>query len=169
MTAAPVKARSNRPLTQFACEELQDFVLNNVTDGYRLEQKNTAVVATVDGRKRTFVVTLFEEEILRVVLDGLKPISIRIAFTSFFDGYGQPTSTTAERLNGLLDLLGWIGLIPQGVRLFRDQEYRTTYLGKGDDKIAVGQDLYHYVYIKPDRSSLQFAGYGSVFIAEELE
>lgn len=152
------KRRSNRPLTEFACRCLDDFVLNKVSDSYHSNQKNTGVHVIVDGSMSEFIVFLYEEEVFRLVMMDHKPISIKLSFTSFYDSYGQPSSTTAERLNGLLDSSFALGLIPQGVRIFRDQEYYTTYIGRGDEKIAIGSNLVGSVYIKPDKEKLIFSG-----------
>jgi hypothetical protein len=155
------KSRSNRPLTEFACKCLEEFILGECTDSYQSEQKNTTVRMLNEGSLKTFTVNLFEEEIFRLSVTGNSPVSVKISFTSFYDSYGQPTSTTVERLNGLLDRLGTLGVLPEGVRLFRDQEYYTTYLGRGDEKVAVGETLIHSVYIKPNKESLIFAGFSS--------
>lgn len=162
------KRRSNRPLTEFACNLLDDFMLRNNKDSFQSEQKNTSVRVITDGHVRQFIVSLYDEEIFRLTSVNFKPVSIKISFTTFFDVYGQPSSTTAERLNGLLDCLGAFNIIPQGVRIFRDQEYYTTYIGKGDEKVAIGKDLFSSVYIKPDKEKLIFAGFVSTEVKEEL-
>lgn len=153
------KRRSNRPLTEFACRFLDDFVLTANKDSFQSTQKNTMVRVITDGGVRQFIVLLYDEEIFRLTVVSNKAVSVRISFTNFYDVYGQPSSTTAERLNGLLDALGALGVLPQGVRIFRDQEYYTTYLGKGDEKVAIGKDLLSTVYIKPDKEKLIFAGF----------
>lgn len=155
------KKRSNRPLTQFVCKHLERFALDNFQDSYQAEKKNTTVQVFREGSTKTFLAFLYEEEILRLTFAGDRPVSIKLSFTSFFDCYGQPSTTTCERLNGLLDQLGILGVIPHGVRLFRDQEYHTTYIGKGVEKVAVGEDLFTSVYITPNADKLIFAGYTS--------
>lgn len=165
MTVMP-KRRSNRPLTEFACGLLEDFVLKNGKDSFQSEQKNTAIRAIVDGHVRQFIVSLYDEEIFRLTSVNFKPVSLKISFTTFYDVYGQPSSTTAERLNGLLDCLGALGTIPQGIRIFRDQEYYTTYIGKGDEKVAIGKNLFSSVFIKPDKQKLIFAGFVSTDVPE---
>lgn len=162
------KRRSNRPLTEFACRLLNDFVLTKNKDSFQSEQKNTTVRVVIDGQVRQFIVLLYEEEIFRLTFVASNgAASLKLSFTSFYDAYGQPSSTTAERLNGLLDTLGVLGILPKGVRIFRDQEYYTTYLGKGDEKVTIGENLFTSVYIKPDREKLIFAGYVSSPQAEE--
>jgi len=165
-TITPIKQRSNRPITEFACKELQRFVLDNFQDDYQVEEKNTTIKVVRDRAIRVIQVFLYEEEILKLVMTDDMSVSLSLSFTSFFDSYGQPTTTTCERLNGLLDRLGILGILPQGVRLFRDQEYHTTYVGKGDEKVAIGQDLFTSVYITPDQNRLIFAGYISKITSE---
>lgn len=163
------KRRSNRSLTEFACQLLDDFILTEIRDSFQSEQKNTTVRVSIEQTRQSFSVSLFEQEIFRVVLANKRPISLKLSFTSFYDMYGQPSSTTAERLNGLLDRLGYLGIIPSGVRIFRDQEYNTTYLGKGDEKVAIGKGLFTAVHVTPSPERLIFAGFQSSIDAIEDE
>lgn len=157
--AALPKKRSNRAITEWACRHLQNFVLNNIGDDYRqLREKNTVVRFVNDGNLQVIVIYLYDEEILRLTLNEDRALALSISFTSFLDSYGQPTTTTSERLNGLLDCLGWLGFLPLGVRLFRG-DHNTTYLGRGDEKVAVGKGLPRTVYIRPSRERLIFAGF----------
>jgi hypothetical protein len=161
ITAVP-KKRSNRSITEFACRHLERFAFDDIQDDYRqVREKNTVVRFVNDGALQVVTVFLFEEEILRLTLNEDRALALTISFTSFLDSYGQPTTTTSERLNGLLDCLGHLGFLPYGVRLFRG-EHNTTYLGRGDEKVAVGRDLYRTVYIRPNRERLIFAGFSAV-------
>ena len=155
----PTKGRSNRPLTAFACKALERFLTGEIQHEVDVTRNNTRVKIVKTGSINRFTVALFDEDILVVTLSDGKPLSICVSFTSFYDSHGQPSSTTAERLNGLLDRLGVFGLIPKGVRLFRDQEYHTTYIGKGDDKVAIGRNLIQSVNIKPVSNQLIFSGF----------
>jgi hypothetical protein len=156
------KRRSNRPLTDFACRCLHDFVSSPPTNSYQSVQKNTTVRVLIDGSLRTFLVLLYEEEIFRLTFSGKKLLPVKLSFTSFSDSHGQPSTTTAERLNGLLDTAGGLGLIPEGVRVFRDQEHYRTYIGKGDEKVAIGKGLFTSVFLKSDSEKFAFAGYESI-------
>ncbi len=157
---APLKKRSNRQITEFACRQVKHFILESPVDDYVVSEKNTTVRYVNDGSLRVITVLLYGEEILRLTLSGQTPLAVTVSFTSFFDSYGQPTTTTSERLNGLLDCLGWLGILPHGVRLFRG-EHSTTYLGRGDEKVAVGRGLFQSVYIKPNPEQLNFAGFST--------
>lgn len=156
-TKAP-GTRSNRGLTQFACNRLWSFVHGGINMNLLQSSGNTVVRAMGDQKPQRFTVFLHDQEILDVLRVDGKVASVRVSFTDYFDGHGQPTTTTAERLNGLLDCLGEAGVIPRGVRVFRDLEHYTTYLGKGDDKIAVGEGLAQSVYIKADQYELLIIG-----------
>lgn len=122
---------------------------------------STTVEIAIDGIRKSFRVKLFGSPILTLTWNGKQFTSIVITFTEFYDTYGQPSSTTSERLNGLLDGLGLAGVIPKGTRVFRDGEWHTTYFGRGDEKIAVGRDLAHWICVKPDPQKLVISGFGS--------
>ena len=159
---AAQKTRSNRPLTEFACSVLDDFIAGDPLDSPSSQKKgNTTAEIAINGSRKTFTVSLFDSPILTLIWNGTKFSSIVIGFTKFYDSHGQPSSTTAERLNGLLDRLGAAGIIPQGTRVFRDNEWHTTYFGRGDEKIAVGEELAHWIYLMPDPEKLVICGYGS--------
>lgn len=165
--------RSNRPLTKFACKQLEEFVLNQALNPWGesriYTQGNTTIQSITDQDPKIFKVFLFNEEILSLLYTDGKPFSIRVSFTSYYDLYGQPTSTTVERLNGLLDRLGTLGILPHGVRLFRDNSgpEPLTYIGKGDDKSAVGKEIAQSVCIRPNAQKLDIAGFLSAIEIEE--
>ena len=152
------KGRSNRSLTEFACMNLGFFLTGYYQGSGSRSSSNTTVVYKIEKEVQSFEVFLFDQLILRVVLNNWKVFSVQVGFTSFFDHYGQPTATTAERLNGLLDRLGRYQVIPTGVRVFRDETHTLTYLGRGDDKVAVGRDLADLVFIRPNAEQLDIVG-----------
>ena len=132
--------RSNRPLTQFACELLDKFMLGKLEPGF-YENCNTSVECLEDRATKTVVISLFNRPIinLSLMLPDEEPFYLSVGLGEYFDGFGLPTKTTVERLNGLLDGLGFHGVIPEGVRVFKDPVESMVYLGKGDNKIAVGK------------------------------
>lgn len=150
--------RSNRPLTEFACANLDLFLVGYSKNSQQFSNGNTAVFIEVEKTTAVFRVTLFGEEILNVLKSDGKVVSVKVGFTSFYDRFGQPTNTTAERLNGLLDRLGIYGVLPKKTRVFRDQEQRITYLGKGDNRITVNKGYVNHVYIRPNNTELDIAG-----------
>jgi hypothetical protein len=164
---APTR-RSNRPLTQFACRLTEDFLLG------KLEPKkyiihNTTVDCTETKSSTTLAVKLFSTQILTVslALPTEEPLHVSINVGDKFTNAGHPTKTSIERLNGLLDSLGIHGIIPEGVRIFKDFTHDMFYLGKGDDKIAVGEKYAHNVSLKPD--SFNFIVEASDLPAEKLK
>ena len=157
--------RSNRPLTEFGCVRLENFLTASLDANCQFSNGNTTVLAETDGHLKSFRVLLFGEEILEVLLCEQKPASIKVSFTTFYDHFGQPTTTTVERLNGLLDRLGVYGILPTGTRVFRGPCKTMTYLGHGDNKIAVGEDYAHFVYIRPSIDELDIV---SGFFSREV-
>ena len=130
-------ARSNRQLTQFAVDKIRQYMIHG-PEGFRNERAGNTEVY-LDGcncceRLPHVVVTLFDKEILRLYASPLNPRIIAGCMFStgdFYDSKGRPSRTTRERLNGLLDALGWAEFIPQGVRVFF-REDGACCIGKGD-------------------------------------
>lgn len=121
-------ARSNRALTQFAVNKLRDFILNGYLSFQDETQGNTSVAFEVYGlHEADFVVKLFGKPIL-----AMNDKIIRIQYGDFCDSRGLPSSTTRERLNGLLDELGTLQVIPEGVRVYVEND--RCYVGKGQER-----------------------------------
>jgi hypothetical protein len=121
-------ARSNRTLTQFAVDKLVEFIAKPKT--LSETQGNTTVSVHMDrlSQELTFQVFLFEESIFE-----LSEQCVILRNGGFFDSKGRPSRTTRERLNGLLDAVGGLGVIPEGVRLFlgHSGQKETCLVGKG--------------------------------------
>ena len=109
--------RSNRPLTQFAVDQLKKVLNEPWTAKCRcgVSAGNTKVEFNPASFRRTcFSVTLFDEEIFLISFSGRVTIeSIILRTGDFYDSKGRPSRTTRERLNGLLDALGEAGVIPE--------------------------------------------------------
>lgn len=142
--------RSNRPLTQWACTNLGLFLMGQYRASGSRRQANTTVEYKITKRTQSFHVCLYDSPILDVFCDDWKVFSIRVSFTDFYDGYGRPTDTVRERLNGLLDRLSAFRLLPGLVRVFKDREFMVAYLGSGDEKVPVGRGYATSVFLKPD-------------------
>ena len=127
--------RSNRPLTQFAVDQLKEVL--KVPFGLRrgASAGNTEtefIPAEMHGA--LFSVRLFGEEIFLIWFSSrVTAKSIILRTGDFYDSKGRPSRTTRERLNGLLDALGEAGVIPEGVRAFIDPETGQSRIGKGND------------------------------------
>lgn len=73
-----------------------------------------------------------------------------------YDENGNPVNITKERLNGLLNALGWCGVIPTRVRVFWDQEANLTYFGSGETKIALNYNYCVMASIPADPTEFTF-------------
>lgn len=146
--------RSNRPLTEFSCVLLERFLSGRFHENCQFSQGNTVVLIEVDGRIDRLKVLLFGSKILEIMRHDKKVLCIDVLFTEFFDKKGRPSTTTCERLNGLLDRLGVYGVTPPGVRVFNSSEEGLMFLGKGDNKVAIGRDYLRCVKIKPSAVDL---------------
>lgn len=131
--------RSNRKLTQEACNAIAACLDN--PRGFRgWYAGNTSVTfSAVKFDKMVIDVSLFGRVIAEISEDG-----ILVRNGGFFDSRGFPSRTTRERLNGILDLLGYRKLIPDGVRVFISEDgckvgkgHRAKPLDKDHPSVAV--------------------------------
>ena len=145
-----LQRRSNRPLTHFACKHLDAFLKDKV-EPFEDTLCNTKVKYEIGLRRQhTFTVYLYNTSLLEITLVDEEPIHVAVCVGNLFSNDGHPTKTTIERLNGLLDELGHHGIIANGVRVFKDRIENIFYLGKGDNKIAVGRQYAKNVILRPD-------------------
>lgn len=148
--------RSNKPQTEFACSHLDFFLTGNYRGSGQRTRGKTTVVYEIENRVQSFKVLISGQEVLSVLLEEWKPFSVRVSFSEHCDHKGKPI--TAERLNGLLDRLGAYEILPKGVRIFYDSTEKLIYLGKGDNKIAVGEEYAREVYVRPNQEELDIVG-----------
>lgn len=120
-------ARSNRTLTQFAVNNLQAILQNgpSLCSSSNVAGNTEVAVVLSQAHPACAVVRLFGKEIFRLhykAKNSNKVIGLTIQTGDFYDKDGRPSRTTRERLNGILDAMGTANLIPEGVRVYLDQE-----------------------------------------------
>ena len=128
-------ARSNRQLTQFAVHRIGCIL--DCGAGF-IAESDSAGNTEVCTRFEEASVKLFGEEILFLGFQADKVVTVVVRSGNFYDSKGRPSRTTRERLNGLLDLLGDRGIIPEGTRVFLTDD--GCRVGKGDQSQPLGKD-----------------------------
>lgn len=128
--------RSNRTLTQFAVDKLIQFERNEWKGSLQQSKGNTTVgihVSEATGPRGLAIRPTFQVFLFGQAIFEMDDQHIVVRAGNFFDSKGRLTRTTRERLNGLLDAAGELGLIPQGVRAFLGEE-------NGEEASFVGRD-----------------------------
>ena len=128
-------ARSNRQLTQFAVHRISCIL--DCGTGF-IAESDSAGNTEVSTRFGEASVNLFGKEILYLEFQAGKVVTVVVRSGNFYDSKGRPSRTTRERLNGLLDLLGDRGIIPEGTRVFLTDD--GCRVGKGDQSQPLGKD-----------------------------
>ena len=129
-----VKSSNFRMVTQRTVDEVVNYIRKPEPTEWSFS--NTYVEVDEDC---TLTVSIQGNPILRVTrTDDNKDFDKVFVFAGgVYDHNGNPSDTTKERLNGLLNALGWCGVIPTRVRVFFDPEFGLTYYGSGENKVAL--------------------------------
>jgi hypothetical protein len=130
--------------------------MSNRLDDGQYNNHNTYVKCESSQKDRTLCVNLYETELLNLVINNSndKPIYVKLSIGDRFPYNGIPSRVVIERMNGLLDGLGIHGIIPEGVRIFKDKDQGIFYFGKNDYKVAVGRNFARNIIINLDASDL---------------
>lgn len=166
----PTRRRSNRPLTQFACRLTDAFLLGRLAAGQHTNH-NTTVSCEQSALQDHLKVRLWDVTLLSlsVSAEDQRPLQLLISLGSVFDSHGCPTRTTVERLNGLLDCLGFHRVIPEGVRVFRITPDGPRCLGLGSGRVMVGRQFATEVLLRSDPEHFIVEATGSMAIPLQLE
>ena len=147
-------ARSNRQLTQFAVNALSHYL--GAPSPVSESAGNTSVNITFGANENVLTVSLFNATILELGFSASNHkqlLWVSIGNGGFFDGRGNPSRTTRERLNGLLDCLGTNGYIPEKVRAFILDD--VCYIGNYDGRTPLTSAVQE-VQIVPNPVTLEF-------------
>ena len=166
----PRQKRSNRPLTQFTCRLTEAFLQGRLAPVVH-SNGNTSVAYEVTPTGAVLKVQLFDRPLLSLFVSAgeRRPLQLLLCMGTVFDGLGRPTRTTVERLNGLLDCLGFHGVIPDGVRVFRTAPDGSLCLGRGDSRLLVGRQFATEVLLRPDPEAFIVEATGSLAVPLQLE
>jgi len=108
---------------------------------------------------QTIDVELFGSTIMSITVSNFAIHSIKLFFGGMYDQDDNPTSTTIERINGLLSMLGQLHALPEGVRMFKHREEGCYAVGKDDDYVTVGKNRCRGVMLRPSKARFEVDGY----------
>jgi len=142
---------------KMATQRVADEVINYIRKPEPKEWKfsNTSIEVDEDC---TLTVCIEDNPILRITRtdDNQDFDKVFVFAGGDYDDNGNPSKTIKERLNGLLNALGWCGVIPPRVRVFWDQEANLTYFGSGETKIALNYNYCVMASIPADPTEFSF-------------
>lgn len=159
----PGKRRSNRALTNFAIRAVTDYLCGGKSREW--SQDNTAVYLDDEN----IVVKLFNRPILELKRKDDQVSTVYVYSGDYYDTYGNPTDLTRERLNGLLDALGSLAIIPENVRVTYDREYSMCYVVCHESKAAINKNYCTKVGIKADPIDFSVTDIGAAYRGKSLE
>jgi len=140
--------RSNSFVTQRVVFALKNYLSGQLRDSR--SYADTTLEVTEDclfvNVSNNTVMVVFKEESSKDVS------SVMVTSGFYYDTEGNPTKTTRERLNGLLDALGDEEIIPQGVRIYVDKEYGVCYLKHEENKVPIGKHYSKFVHLTPSKT-----------------
>jgi hypothetical protein len=135
-------ARSNRPLTQFAVGKVAEYLDLGPERFQNAAAGSTSVTLNQEGDTDILGVWLFDQPIAELLFVNGKFNCVALSDGGFYDKAGNPSRTTRERQNGILDYLGDAGLIPEKVRVFLCKDLANgsqCYVGRDTDREPFGK------------------------------
>jgi hypothetical protein len=164
--------RSNRLHTQQAVYAVKGYL-----DGLFHSKKefgNTSVQVLFDAYQKDIglLVSIHGKPILRLVKNGRAIDAVYVFSGFYYDRDGNPSRTTGERLNGLLDALGELEVIPKRIRLIKDREYNLSFIGQineaGPTKVraVLNQNYSDVVEVTPDPERFVVKNAGILALAD---
>jgi hypothetical protein len=128
--------RSNKGVTSKIVRAVVDYVAGS-RQTYWCYGNSTVEV----DEESSLTVTIGKNPIMKITKNNENDLDRIYVFAgNHYDKYGNPTDTTKERLNGILDALGYQGVIPNNVRVFFDPNEDRCYFGRFDEKVALHRD-----------------------------
>lgn len=152
-----MELRKNKRQTQTAINAIGDY-LNGHLDDFR-DLGSTIIEPFVDQESNHsgLRVSLLQNPICEIIKKDEKVDHIKLFDGNHYDSYGNLSSTTKERLNGILNYLALQNIVPDGIKAYLDQESGVSFVGKDTARVAFGRDYVNAVLIDatPNRFSMK--------------
>lgn len=152
-----MELRKNKRQTQTAINAIGDY-LNGHLDDFR-DLGGTIVEPFFDSESNhsSLRVSLLQNPICEIIKKDERVDHVRLFDGNHYDSYGNLSSTTKERLNGILNYLAFQNILPDGIKAYMDRESGVSFVGKDTARVAFGRDYVNAVSIDatPNRFSMQ--------------
>lgn len=158
-------ARSSRRRTQVISERVERFChspdqfCSGTYNEFQLTV-GTRDLEDTEGRSRYLDISIKGNKIFSILCDESgSPSVVQVTNGDRLAYGGNPSKLTRETLNGLLDLVGDIGLIPMGVRVFNSpkpgSDLDAYFIGSGDYKKPLNRNCHEwFLYKEPGTGQL---------------
>lgn len=136
-----------------AINAIRDYLNGHLTDLRDLG--GTIVEPFIDSRTSSpgVRISLLQNPICEIIKKDDKIDRINLFDGGHYDSYGNLSSTTKERLNGILNYLALKNILPDGVKAYLDHESGVSFVGKDTARVAFGRDYVNSVSINADPST----------------
>lgn len=107
----------------------------------------------VESKEDSVTLTLFGSPVMRITLDKNEPDELILFAKNRCDHFGNPGRSSREMINGLLDELGYLEIIPENVRVWldRNEEFgEMLYLVNFDSKYLLNENYCQMISFKCD-------------------
>ena len=100
------------------------------------ELENTSVSFREDGGFQAYI---HKNLLVETKKEGDRFTEITVTCGGFYDYDGNPSRVARERINGILDMLGAMNIIPDGVRVYYSKDDLVCYITLDEEKTVLNQ------------------------------
>lgn len=107
----------------------------------------------VESKEDAVTLTLFNSPVMRITLDKKEPDELILFAKDRCDHFGNPGRASREMINGLLDELGYLEIIPEDVRVWLDKSEEfgeMLYLVNFENKYILNENYCQMISIRCD-------------------
>lgn len=142
-----MELRKNKRQTQMAINAIRDYLNGHLNDFRDLGGTIVEPFIDQDGSHSGVRVSLLQNPICEIIRKDDKVDRVNLFDGSHYDREGNLSSTTKERLNGILNYLAVQNILPDGIKAYLDYESGVSFIGKDTARVAFGRDYVNAVSI----------------------
>ena len=144
------KLRSNKHSTQILLQAVNQYLDGTLTGSLQIGSVTVQPFTEQDADVSGLRISIVDNPICEIIKYRNRIDFIKIYDGNVYDSYGNLSSTTKERLNGILNFLAYEEILPDGIKAYLDVDSGVSFIGLGPSRVAFGKHYVRSVVIDAD-------------------